>query len=550
MEHDCKRMTILRGLCMAIVLFAWLAAFCDPAHGAPAGPEIELLWKKAFAFGPAGVRAAIEETGAVFVGDDTGVVARLDARTGTEAWRHQSDARVRSAPILWQDFVIFGNGNGRVTALNKQTGEQVWTLETGGEVLGRMRVAGDVVYANSTDGYLYALYAWDGNIIWRYNMQQPSSTRPAAGGGMVICTGDRGRAAGLAPGERRVAWEYISGSSPLTSPLITDTAAVFAADRGALYGLDLAQGTYLWKHMADAPIPFDLASAGDAVYFTTSRGEAVAFDAVAQKEIWRVTLAGERGGAPGGAPAAAQRWLLVPFDNAELYALDLATGETAWSFRETVLAPGAFAGLSVGGDWIAAPNANGYLYLFRIAGGTAPAAVAAAADKTASQSAALLEQAKQAFLAGDYTSAAAIYRNALEADPGNHKAHYNLAVALEHVGGERYATPVVLDEAAEHYARALEIDPQFLPARINLGILYSKLQQNERAAQILREALAVREDKNVRYNLAVVLEKLGQAKQAREQWEAYLKLEDNEDMKNKIREHLKNSAAGAVNGDN
>jgi len=533
------------------------------------------LWKQHFTFGPADVRAAVDESGAVFVGDDDGIVARLDARTGDELWRFDAGARVRSAPVLWRDLVIFGDGGGAVTALKKNDGKLVWSNETGGEILGRASASGEVVHVNSTDGYLYALYGWDGNIIWRYNLQQPAGTRPAMGGGMVVCAGDRGRAAGLAPGERRVAWEYISGSSPLTSPLIVNGSIVFAADRGAIYGLNLTQGTYMWKYMAGAPIAHELAAHGDVIYFTTTKGEVAAFDTSAQKELWRVAPAQGANRKPGGTPAVVQNWLLAPFDQAELFALDLDTGQTMWTFREQVLAPGAFAGLSTGGDWIAAPNDNGYLYLFRIQGGAAPAALAAVqpGEKTnlpdtsetngnsqkqsgqvpesiSPEIRELLDEAKQAFLAGDYEQAALAYKKIIEKEPDNKKAHYNMAVALEHVGGERYATPIVLPEAAEHYERALEIDPEFLPARINLGILYSKLQQNNRAADILKQALAVRDDKNVRYNLAVILEKLKRFAEAREQWEAYLALEDDETLKNKIRSHLKNLEGDAPPGEN
>ena len=112
-------------------------------------------------------------------------------------------------------------------------------------------------------------------------------------------------------------------------------------------------------------------------------------------------------------------------------------------------------------------------------------------------------------------------------------------MALEFVGGERYATPIVLEEAAQHYKRALEIDPSFQAARINLGILFSKLGDHERAADTLRQALAAGDDKNVRYNLAVVLEKLSRYSEARTQWQAYLALEKDPAQNQAIQSHVK-----------
>ena len=282
----------------------------------------------------------------------------------------------------------------------------------------------------------------------------------------------------------------------------------------------------------------DLAVSGNTVYYATADGAVTAWDITTQKTVWTSAPARATGRAVTGAPAVARDWLLVPFDKAELYALDLATGETRWSFREEVLAPGNFADLSLGGEWVAAPNANGYLYLFHVAGGTAPSVAESQRSGPAGDNRELLKSAKKAFLEGRYDDAAAHYRQLIELEPDNAKAHYNLAVALEYVGGERYAAPIVLHEAAEHYERALEIDPEFLPACINLGILYSKLQENGRAAEVLRKALAVRDDKNVRYNLAVILEKLKRFDEAREQWQAYLAMEDDPDARRGILDHL------------
>lgn len=77
-------------------------------------------------------------------------------------------------------------------------------------------------------------------------------------------------------------------------------------------------------------------------------------------------------------------------------------------------------------------------------------------------------------------------------------AHLNLAILEANLGHA--------DKAERHYRRALEIDPDFLPARVNLANLYNALQRNAEAEQALREALQrFPEEGELYYSLGLLL---------------------------------------------
>ncbi len=60
-------------------------------------------------------------------------------------------------------------------------------------------------------------------------------------------------------------------------------------------------------------------------------------------------------------------------------------------------------------------------------------------------------------------------------------AYLNLAVLETNLGNTQ--------KAEQYYRKAMEIDPDFLPARVNLANLFNRQQRNEEAEQVLKEAI-------------------------------------------------------------
>jgi predicted CXXCH cytochrome family protein len=77
-------------------------------------------------------------------------------------------------------------------------------------------------------------------------------------------------------------------------------------------------------------------------------------------------------------------------------------------------------------------------------------------------------------------------------------AHLNLAVVEADLGHA--------EEAERQYRRALEMDPAFLPARVNLANLYNAQQRNDEAEQELRTALQYApQEGELHYSLGLLL---------------------------------------------
>jgi tetratricopeptide (TPR) repeat protein len=118
------------------------------------------------------------------------------------------------------------------------------------------------------------------------------------------------------------------------------------------------------------------------------------------------------------------------------------------------------------------------------------------------------------FAAGRFEEAAAAFRRAVELDPAYGQAHFNLALAHLKLGREREADAALqaaqrafytagdehfksgrLKEAEESYQHMLQIDPEYVPALLRLGLVCNDTRRFEEAAQHLRRA-ATRQPEN------------------------------------------------------
>jgi tetratricopeptide (TPR) repeat protein len=112
---------------------------------------------------------------------------------------------------------------------------------------------------------------------------------------------------------------------------------------------------------------------------------------------------------------------------------------------------------------------------------------------------------------------AAQYREALRLDP-------NLVPALINLGNVHY-TRGALIEALVLYERAIGLNPSYFEAHFNLGNVLLDLGRLEDACLSYRDAITVSpRSGEAHFYLAVTLEKLGRSADARQHWRAYLEL--------------------------
>ncbi len=119
--------------------------------------------------------------------------------------------------------------------------------------------------------------------------------------------------------------------------------------------------------------------------------------------------------------------------------------------------------------------------------------------------------------AGQPQAAAEMYRAVLAAAGPRAEVCFLLAELLYQMHD--------LPAARERYYMAVELDEDYVEARANLGCVLAELGERELAVSAFQGALAFHDDyADAHYHLARTLDELGRADEAREHWEAFLRL--------------------------
>jgi len=119
--------------------------------------------------------------------------------------------------------------------------------------------------------------------------------------------------------------------------------------------------------------------------------------------------------------------------------------------------------------------------------------------------------------AGQLTEAAESYRAAMAAGGPTPELCFQLAELLYRLGEVGAAT--------ERYYMAIELDEDYVEARANLGCVLAEAGRLDLAAAALEGALAFHADyPDAHYHLAKTLDRLGRSEEARDHWQAFLRL--------------------------
>jgi len=162
------------------------------------------------------------------------------------------------------------------------------------------------------------------------------------------------------------------------------------------------------------------------------------------------------------------------------------------------------------------------------------------------------EQGKPDEAKAAYEKAAAAAQEYLERNPGDATVTYLLGVTYYFLGYYQQAITFLQKsvelspDAASHYAlgnayydaqdyakalveyqAALTIDPEDVASLVGLGNTCDKLGKTDEAIAAYRRALALKDDADIHYSLAVLLERQGQADEALAEYQASLRVEDN-----------------------
>lgn len=231
----------------------------------------------------------------------TGFLVALNARTGREKWRFDSQP-IESSPLLRNGRLYVGSWDGNVYALDAKTGRQVWAAQTGERVNTSPAYYKGRIYIANDSGTLYAINAGTGRIAWSASeATEFFYATPVTAYGRVFIGSTDGTMYAYGAKSGNLLWARSLGTYVYSSAAIFERKVYAGSYDGQFYALDAATGDVIWQREMPSsvhapPVVLDglvyvstCSTCGSAAqrYVKTGTDSTTAFNARTGKQVWR-----------------------------------------------------------------------------------------------------------------------------------------------------------------------------------------------------------------------------------------------------------------------
>lgn len=282
------------------------------------GDVIRELWSSDFGSGGSKrdflIAAPIVKHKTAFTIDSDAVVRAFRMDNGQNIWesklkpfnRQDKSAAMKGAGLAANEQTVYAvTGFGAVAALDMMTGKKLWIYNAGLPIRIAPTVSDDYVFVQTIDNILIALNAKTGKELWKYKSTKEITT-------------------------------LVGGASPAYDAVSDVVVAAFSS--GELRAIKASTGTPLWSVLLVSRKRVNSLAAintiranpvidGNVVYAAGNNNVLMAIDLRTGLPLW------EREVSSVNQPWLAGKYLFVLSNDADLAAIETATGKVVWSTR-------------------------------------------------------------------------------------------------------------------------------------------------------------------------------------------------------------------------
>lgn len=183
-----------------------------------------------------------------------GAAYAVDANTGEELWRYQTDAPLMASPVIVADNIAAVNSAGRAVGLTAKSGKLLWSHQIEDQCLATPAVYKDVLFIPGASGSIFAVDTDSGSRQWVYKAHKPIVCAPYRHAELVLF-GTRGgdfHAISAANGEP--VWKFAADGPVVAGAAASVDTVYFGTQNGTFYALEAQNGGLVWEYPADYPI--------------------------------------------------------------------------------------------------------------------------------------------------------------------------------------------------------------------------------------------------------------------------------------------------------
>ncbi len=282
--------------------------------------EPRQVWSANMGRGPGRSRAAlgpVYDRQEIWVADYRGRITVVDADSGSQKARHETDLAISAGPLLHGDRAYFGTFDGELVALDRASATVLWRARLSSEVLSRPVIQDGVVVVRCIDGRVFGIDEQSGARVWVHDRSVPlltlrGNSDPLGRAGQVFIGYEDGVVSGLRAGDGSVLWDQrvsvpegrteLDRLADIDGPMaIVGSELYVVSYHGQMAGLALDSGRILWSkdvasHRGISLQRTQLAAADreDAVWLVDRRNGATLWrdDSLARRNISRPVFFG------------------------------------------------------------------------------------------------------------------------------------------------------------------------------------------------------------------------------------------------------------------
>jgi outer membrane protein assembly factor BamB len=258
--------------------------------------------------------------GLAYIGDLTGWLNAVNARTGQKAWAFKTGSEIKSSPVYVDGKVLIGSYDEHLYCLNAKTGQLLWKARTGGPVHATPSIGNGVAYIAGCDEQFRALRLADGKEVFASNSGNQGGASPVLSGNYAIygTFGNDVLAMDVTTG--KLAWRYAPQDRqfPFYSSAAVAYGRVVVGGRDKrVHCLNAANGQQLWTFTTRARVESSPAIVGSRAYVGSNDGRLYVLDLNNGAKVFEFNA----GGAVSASPAIASGRLVVGSVDGRLYCL-------------------------------------------------------------------------------------------------------------------------------------------------------------------------------------------------------------------------------------
>ena len=274
----------------------------------------------------------------IFVADNEGELAALDAISGKTIWRQDVDVAITGGPGAGDNLVMIGTQEGEVLVFDETNGDKLWRARVSSEILAAPQTEDDIVVIRTIDGKIFGLKAANGERLWVYDKTVPALTlrgtsAPVIDSGLVVAGFDGGRLTALELETGKLFWETRiaqgSGRSEMdrmvdidAEPIIDAGTVYVATFQGNVAAVELETGRIAW--IREIPSHAGVGLNADYVFVSDDNSHIWALDRWSGTSVWKQDKLQARAAT---APASIGNYVVVGDIEGYLHWMDANTGD-------------------------------------------------------------------------------------------------------------------------------------------------------------------------------------------------------------------------------